>query len=82
MAMISQIRSFKPEVVVPVSSSEMLAKLDLKDLGRILRESVAVRTSCDIQADGKQGPGRPKLTWKKLTKCDCCEWKLTTVSSR
>ena len=21
----------------------------------------------------------PKLTWKKLTEKDCCEWKLTTV---
>ena len=25
------------------------------------------------------GAGRPKLTWKKLTEKDCCEWKLTTV---
>ena len=21
----------------------------------------------------------PKLTWKKLTEIDCCEWNLTTV---
>ena len=26
------------------------------------------------------GPGRPKLTWNKLTENDCCEWKLTTVN--
>ena len=26
----------------------------------------AVRTACDIQFDGKHGPGRPK-TWKQLT---------------
>ena len=25
------------------------------------------------------GAGSPKLTWKKLTKRDCREWKLTTV---
>ena len=29
--------------------------------------SVVVRTACDIQVEGKQGPGRPKLTWKKTT---------------
>ena len=39
----------------------------------------AVRTACDLQVEGKQGPGRPKLTWKKLTESDCREWKLTTV---
>ena len=38
-----------------------------------------VRTACDIQIDGRQGAGRPKLTWKKLTENDCGEWKLTTV---
>ena len=30
--------------------------------------SGAVRTVCDIQIDGRQGAGRPKLTWNKLTK--------------
>ena len=43
------------------------------------RSSGAVRTACDIQIDGKQGAGRPKLTWKKLTEKDCHELKLTTV---
>ena len=33
----------------------------------------------DMQIDGKQGVGRPKQTWKKLTEKDCREWKLTTV---
>ena len=28
---------------------------------------------------GRQGAGRPKLIWKKLTERDCREWKLTTV---
>ena len=43
------------------------------------RSSGAIRTACDIQIDGRWGPGRPKLTWKKLTERDCHEWKLTTV---
>ena len=74
-----------------VRSSKLLAKLELEDLNLILRErrlcwfgyversSGAVRTACDIQIDGRQRAGRPKLTWKKLTEKDCCEWKLTTV---
>ena len=41
--------------------------------------SGAIRTACDIQIDGRQGAGRPKLTWKKLTERDCREWKLTKV---
>ena len=41
--------------------------------------SGAIRTVCDIQIDGKWGPERPKLTWKKLTEKDCREWKLMTV---
>ena len=43
------------------------------------RSSGAIRTACDIQIEGKQGSGRPKLTWKKLTEKDCREWKLMTV---
>ena len=43
------------------------------------RSSGAIRTACDIQIDGRLGPGRPKLTWKKRTDRDCREWKLTTV---
>ena len=43
------------------------------------RSSCAIRTACDIQIDRRRGAGRPKLTWKKLTEKDCCEWKLTTV---
>ena len=41
--------------------------------------SGAVRTACDIQIDGRQGAGRPKLTWKKLMEKDCRERKLKTV---
>ena len=28
--------------------------------------SSAVRTPCDMEVDGAHGPGRPKMTWKKL----------------
>ena len=74
-----------------VRSSELLAKLELEDLDLILRErwlswfghversSGAIRKACDIQIVGRQGAGRPKLTWKKLTERDCHEWKLMTV---
>ena len=74
-----------------ILSRKLLAKLELEDLDLILRErklrwfghvecsSGAVRTARDIQIDGMRGAGRPKLTWKKLTKKDCREWKLRTV---
>ena len=72
-----------------VRSRELLAKLEALDLilrerrlpwfGHVERSSGAIRTACDIQIDGRQGAGRPKLTWKKLTERDCQEWKLTTV---
>ena len=90
-AMIRQICSIKPEDVAMVRSSKLLAKFELEDLDLILRErrlrwfghvahsSGVVRTACDIQVEGRQGVGRPKLTWKKLTEKDCREWKLTTV---
>ena len=78
--MIRQICSIKPEDVARVRSSELLAKLQLEDLDLILRErrlrwfghvvcsSGAIRTAYDIQIDGRRGAGRPKQTWKKLTK--------------
>ena len=43
------------------------------------RSSGTVRTTCDIQIDGRRGAGRPKLTSKKLMEKDCREWRLTTV---
>ena len=88
-AMIRQICSIKPEDVARKRSSKLLANLE--DLNLILRErrlcwfghversSGAVRTACDIQIEGRQVAGRPKLTWKKLMEKDCGEWKLTTV---
>ena len=88
---IRQICSIKPEDVAAVRSNKLLAKLQPEDLNLILRErglswfghvehsSLAVRTAYDIQNEGRQGAGRQKLTWKKLTEKDCREWKLTTV---
>ena len=90
-SIIRQICSIKSEDVATVRSSELLAKLQLDDLDLILRDrrfpwfghvehsSGAVRTSCDIQIDGRQEAGRPKLTWKKLKEKDCRAWKLMTV---
>ena len=43
------------------------------------RSSGAIRTACDKQIDGRQGAGRPKLTWKKLTEKDCHEWRQLTL---
>ena len=91
-AMIKQICSIKPEDVVTVRSSELLAKLEdlnlilrerrLRWFGHVERSSGAIRTACDIQIDGRRRAGRPKQTWKKLTEGDCCEWKLTRVDSQ
>ena len=89
--MIRQICSIKQKDVATVRSSELLAKLEPEDFDLILRErrlhwfghversSGAIRTSCDIQIDGRRGAGRPRLTWKKLMERDCREWKLTKV---
>ena len=38
--------------------------------------SGAVIKACDIQVDGRRGPGRHKIT---MTEKDCHEWKPTTV---
>ena len=44
------------------------------------RFSGAIRTACDIQVDGRYGPGSHKMTWKKSTETNCYEWKLTAVN--
>ena len=89
-AMLRHVYCIKPDDVATVRSSLFLAKLELEDLdliwerrfrwfGHVDHSSGAIRTACDIQIDGKQGTGRPKLTWKKLMEIDYCEWNLTTV---
>ena len=44
-----------------------------------LCSSGAIKTACDIQIDGKRGPGRNKMSWKTLTQRDCREWNLNEV---
>ena len=75
--MVRPICNIKPEEVVTVRQRELLAKLDLNDLGLILIEtrlilfgyneglSGSLRTACDMRVDGKRGPGRPKMLWKE-----------------
>ena len=80
--MIRQICNVKPQDIATIRSNELLAQLGIEDLDLILKErrlhwyghvessNGAVKTACDIQADGKHKPGRPKMTWKQLTEKD------------
>ena len=77
--MIRQISNVKPQDIVTIRSSELLAQLGIEDLALILKERRlrwyghvehyygAVKTACDIQVDGKRWPERPKMTWQQLT---------------
>ena len=40
--------------------------------------NATVKTAFDIQANGKRGPGRPKI-WKQLTERDSRGWKLSAI---
>ena len=74
-----------------VRSKQLFSRLGIEELDLILKErrlrwhghversNGAVKTAFDIQADGKRGPGRPKMTWKQLTERDCREWKLSAI---
>ena len=67
-AMIRQIYNVKLQDTVTTGSNELLARLGIEDLDLILKErrlrwyghvecsNGAVKTACDIQADGKGGP--------------------------
>ena len=92
-AMIRQICNVKPQDIVTTRSNELLVQLGIEDLDLILKErrlpwyghvecsNGAVKAAFDIQADdGKRGPGRPKMTWKKLTERDCRQWKLSAIN--
>ena len=46
----------------------ILRERRLRWFGHVARSSGAIRTAYDMQIDGKRGAGRPKQTWKKLTK--------------
>ena len=91
-AMARHIFIIKPEDVTTVRQRELLAKLEFGDLGIIWRDrekdcwlgyversSGAVRTACDIQGNGRHGPGRPKMIWKKVMENDCIDLTFTTV---
>ena len=61
-----------------VMSRELLAKLELEDLGLILKKiklrwnghmecsSIAVRTACDMKADEMFNPRRPQDNMEKI----------------
>ena len=48
--------------------------------GHVEHSNGAVKTAFHIQAEGKSGPGRPKMTWKQLTERECREWKLSAIN--
>ena len=58
----------------------ILKERRLRWYGHLERSNGTVKTAFDIQADGKRGPGRPKMTWKQLTERDCREWKLSAIN--
>ena len=78
--------------MVTTRSNELLALLGIEDLDLILKErrlrwyghvecsNGAVKTAFHIQAEGKHGTGRPKMTSKQLTERDCREWKLLAIN--
>ena len=88
--MIRQICNVRPQDTVTTRSSALLVLLGIEDLDLILKErrlrwyglversNGAVKTAFHIQADGKPGPERPKMTWKQLR--DCREWKLSAIN--
>ena len=90
-AMIRQICNVSPQDVT-TRSNELLAWLGIEGLDLILKErrlhwyghvehsSGAVKTAFHIQVEGKRGPGRPKMTWKKLAERDCREWKFSAIN--
>ena len=41
---------------------------------------VQSKTAFDILVNGKDGLGRPKMTWKQLTERDCRKWKLSAIT--
>ena len=57
----------------------ILKERRLRWYGHVERSNGAVKTTFDIQVNGKQGPGRPKMTWKQLTERDHREWKLSAI---
>ena len=73
-AMIRWICTVKRQDIVTIGSNELLAQLGIEDLviilkerrlrwyGQVERSNGAIKSACDIQVDGKCGPGWPKMT--------------------
>ena len=57
----------------------ILKKRRLRWYGHMERCNGAIKTTFDIQVDGKRGHGRPKMTWRQLIERDCREWKLSAI---
>ena len=91
-APIRQICNVKPEDTATIRSHMLCAQLGIKDLDFILKEkrlrwyghvqrwNGAIKSSYDIQVEGKRRLGRPKLTWNQLTERDRREWKLSAIN--
>ena len=59
----------------PHSEGEGSAGIDMS------KSPMVQSTAFDIQADGKLGPGRPKMAWKQLIERECREGKLSAIPS-
>ena len=68
------------EIISTVILPQLANVQTCKWYGHVERSNGAVKTAFDIQVDGKRGPGRPKMTWKQLTKRDCREWNLLAIN--
>ena len=90
-AMIRQICNVRPQDVISTRSNELLAWLGIEDLDLILKErrlpwyghvelsNGAVKTAFHIRAEGKRGPGRPKMTWKQRGIAESGSSRLSTL---
>ena len=90
-AIIRQICNVKLQYIVTTRCSRLLVQHRIEDLDLILKEkwlcwyghvecsNGAVKTTFDLQVDGKHGPGQPKMTLKQMTERDCRELKLLAI---
>ena len=91
-AMIRWICNVKPEDTAMVRSVALLNKLGVESLDVILREkrlrwyghversTGAINTTFHMQVPGNAGRGRPRLTWKEVSKKDRAAWRLDGVN--
>ena len=84
-AMIRWIYNVKPEDMATVQSNTLLERLGLESLDLVLRErrlrwyghversTRGVKAVCDLRVQGRQRPGRPKMSWTELAKRETLE---------